>query len=139
MEKMVKERLGELIPEQLGKFSDVQIQCLTKDIRNYLSQPEGSTEDDSTPWVTVYGLGVPLYQRCGISSDKNLHVSDYKYLFLNKVHAPVSDYRNGGGGLSTFFVKRCRYLAFLGPVSLAEMAKSRLTIISEATESDNTW
>jgi len=139
MEKMVTEKLKKMIPEQLGKFSDVQMQVLTKDIKQYLCQPEESTQNDTTPWITVYGSGVPLCERCGISSYKNLYTSDHKYLYLSKVHAPVSDYRNGGGGLSTFFVKRCRYLAFLGPVSLAEVVKSGIEIISEATESDNIW
>lgn len=121
LEKMVKEMLSKLVTQQMGKLSGIQMERLTEIIKGYLSQSTGVIDEASTPCVTVPGLGEPLPQRCGIWPDVRSDSADRNHLFLSKVHAPVSEYQTGGGGISSFFVKRCRYLAFFGPISLSNI------------------
>jgi hypothetical protein len=131
----VEEGLCPLIPPEKGRLSEVSIQKLTEVMSGFLSELERASHEISTPCATVPGAGVPLLKRCGVSLDGHEDEVDHNYLFLKIIHAPVSEYQNRGGGLSSFFVKRCRYLAFLGPVDLSNIFVSPVTNVPGVTGS----
>jgi hypothetical protein len=133
MKILVEEMLIKSLPQEIGVLSDNQIQNITEIIKGLTPLTE-LPDENSTPYITVHGLGEPLLQRCGVNPDIQSDQADRHHLFFGKVHAPITEYRNSGGGVSSFFVKRCRYLAFLGPVSLSDMLRTGITEITQVEE-----
>ena len=131
--KSVEEALCTLVPSETGKLSEDTIQKLAEVLRDGLANMEEVSHESSIPYVTVAGAGVPVLKRCGVSLNEHSDDADRNHLFLKKIHAPVSEYKKGGGGLSSFFVKRCRYLAFLGPVDLSSIFGLPVTDVPQAT------
>jgi hypothetical protein len=129
----VEDSLCILVPSETGKLSEDTIQKLAEVLRDSLANIEEVSHESSIPYITVAGAGVPVLRRYGISLDEHSDDADRNHLFLKKIHAPVSEYKKGGRGLSLFFIKRYRYLAFLGPVDLSSIFGLPVTDVPQAT------
>ena len=130
---LVEEAFCALISPKKGRLSEDNTQKLTKVIRGFLAELEIASYKISTLCATVFSARVLLLKRYSVSLDERIDDIDYNYLFLNIIHAPVSKYQNRGRGLSSFFIKRYRYLAFLGLVDLSNIFVSFVTNILGVT------
>ena len=124
-------------PQQIGQLSGVHIQRLTESIKGFLAESTRATDEASTPYITVPSDGVPIIKRCGVSPDNSSDIADRNDLF-NKVHAPISEYRNGDDSLSSILVKWYRCLAFLGLITVADIVGSGITEIPQAINGSTT-
>ena len=136
VERVVVEMLAKFLPPQMGTLDDTQAHNVTRIIKGYLNRPTiavatAAVNRGSAPCATVPGLGEPVVQRCGIRADDGPENIDRSDLFLYTVHAPSCDYQNTGDDISSFFVKRCRYLAFLGPTRISDVVRSHITEVSQ--------
>jgi len=59
------------------------------------------------------GCDLAIAYSCIVNSPSAL-----SYLFLDKIHAPLQEYKREGDEISSFYVKRSRYIAFFGLVDL---------------------
>lgn len=122
---------------KMGNFEEEHIKGLTQYIltitESVVNQSTRATGDVPMPYITVPGEGVPLKGRCGVSAANHRDMVGRHEFFFDRVHAPLSEYRNSGGGLSLFFIRRCIYLSFLGPTTISEIAKSGITEILAAS------
>jgi hypothetical protein len=64
----LEEMLIKSLPQETGVLSDNQIQNITEIIKGLTPLTE-LPDENSTPYITVYGLGEPLLQRCGVNPD----------------------------------------------------------------------
>jgi len=52
---------------------------------------------------------------------------DLDYLFLDKIYAPLSEYRKDGDEISSFYVKRLRHIIFFSSLDLIRNRESEFT------------
>jgi hypothetical protein len=73
---------------QMSELGEVGIQRLTETVTEILADLDKTTDEASTPYITVPGDGVPLLKRCGISPDDFSDIAGCKQFVFGKVHAP---------------------------------------------------
>jgi hypothetical protein len=73
------------------------------------------------PAITVAGIRVPLLAKCGYSS---INTRDLAHLFLNKIYTPFKEYKREGSEISSFYIKRSRYITFFSLVDLISYHES---------------
>ena len=98
-------RSGERIPE-----------TLSTSFKEYLSNSTIVAEGELQPSITIIGIREPLSRKYRRGCRGPVDDNDCPYLFLHKMHAPLSDSRKAGYEISSFYVKRSIYLAFFRPI-----------------------
>lgn len=122
-QKMALDLLQRTLPTQKPADCYDKAQVLAKTLRELINSLSSAAVEESKPWLTVPGLGVPISQRCGPEVwDNNTDSDDLKHIFLHQMHLDPSDLQRGGEGISSFYVKRSIYLAFFG--SLVQSGES---------------
>jgi len=71
--------------------------------KEYLNRLKPSPANAAYPAITVARIGVLLLARCSYS---NIDTRDLAYLFLNKIYAPLREYKRERDEISSFYVKR---------------------------------
>jgi len=85
--------------------------------KEYVFSLQTAPEHTTLPFITVDGIGTPILYRCGHGQ---MDTRDLANLFLDKIHAPLHQYGRNGDGISSFYVKRSRHIAFFGRMDLLE-------------------
>jgi len=112
------EDLLQSLPKEIFKL-DFQVPLyLSLSFKNYLLNSTISTASSSQPSITTIGIGEPLSRRCGRGGGGPPSDNDRPHLFLRKMHAPLSQIQKAGFDISSFYVKRCTYLAFFGAIQI---------------------
>lgn len=115
IEKTFREVLHILRPNENFNFDANKARPVIASFKEYLNRLEPSAANTAYPAITVAGIGVPLLARCGHGS---MDTRDLAHLFLDKIHAPLREYKREGDEISSFYVKRSRHIAFFGSVDL---------------------
>lgn len=115
IEKALQEAHNVLHPGETFCFSHNQAKPLIKLFNEHVSNTLVSSPITSNPFLTVASPGEPVSRRSGHSSSDT---EDLGHLFLDKIHAPLKDYQRAGDEVSSFYVKRCRHIAFFGALNL---------------------
>ena len=106
------------LPREIFKWDGTIPENLSVSFKEYLSKATITADSTLQPSITTIGGGEPLSQRCGRGCGGPVDDKDRVHLFLRKLHAPLSDFQQGGSDISSFYVKRCIYLAFFGPTHI---------------------
>ncbi len=115
IEKTFREVLHILRPNENFNFDANKAKAVITSFKEYLNRLEPSPTNTAYPAITVAGTGVPLLARCGHGS---MDTRDLAHLFLDKIHAPLKEYKREGNEISSFYIKRSRHIAFFGSVDL---------------------
>ncbi|KAM3074504.1 hypothetical protein ACMFMF_006511 [Clarireedia jacksonii] len=114
-ERLLNDMLNTL-PKEIFRFQGSPPTSLIEAFTEYLSSSTIVTNRKIAPSITSVGVGEPLPRRCGracvTTSEDRVH------LFLRTMHRQLGEYGSDGLDISSFFVKRCIYLAFFGYVHI---------------------
>jgi hypothetical protein len=124
IEKALQEAHYVLHPGEKFSFDYNQARPLISLFNEQMNNTLASYPVATYPFITVAGPGEPLSRRCGHSS---MDTEDLGYLFLDKIHAPLQYYHRSGDGISSFYVKRSRHIAFFGALILDDTPQNGLT------------
>lgn len=111
IEKALQEAHHVLYPGVKFGFNYDQARPLIGLFNEQTNNTLASYQMTTYPFITVSGPGEPLSRRCGHSF---MDTEDLGDLFLDKIHAPLQCYHRSGDGISSFYVKRSRHVAFFG-------------------------
>jgi hypothetical protein len=113
IEKLVREVLYILRPNEKIAFDTNQAGPIIVSFQDYLNKLRKAPTKTTPPSITTRrGFSS---QRCERGYVDTLDLDD---LFLDKIHAPFSEYRKDGNEISSFYVKRSRHIAFFGTINL---------------------
>jgi hypothetical protein len=123
IEKTLREAFHILQPNKKFKFDANKARPVITSFKEYLDSLDPALENTSLQ-ITITGTEMPLSWRCGHSE---MDSRDLDHLFLDKIHAPLSEYRRDGDEISSFYVKRSRHIAFFGSLDLTGNRESEST------------
>lgn len=119
-QKMVIDQLDRLFPYQQHTITSMPTQHIVTELRTLVESLYMPSTSRPNPFTTVASSGEPLARRCGTlvwsAGDESQEQSllDNHDLYLPDIRSPHSQLRGDRGGVSSFYVKRCIYLAFFG-------------------------
>jgi hypothetical protein len=106
------------LPKEIFRFQGSPPVGLIEAFTEYLSSSTIVMDPNLAPNITSAGVGEPLSRRCGracvTTSEDRMH------LFLRTMHRQLGEYGSDGVDISSFFVKRCIYLAFFGSAQVLD-------------------
>ena len=108
------------LPREIFKADMVIPRNLSTAFSEYLLNATISTDSSRLPSIHTNDVQTPLSRRCGRRCGGPLEDEDRLHLFLRKMHAPLKQSEKVGYDVSSFYVKRCIYLAFFGPAQIPE-------------------
>ncbi len=124
--------LHRALPIQKPADRNNKTQPLATNIRELIKSLSSSAVENSKPWLTVAGTGVPILRRCGPEVwGGDVDSDDLKHMFLGKMHLPLAELQRGGEGISSFYVKQSIYLAFWGPLDRSDQSSASLNTAQE--------
>jgi hypothetical protein len=124
--------LHRALPIQKPADRNNKTQPLATNIRELIKSLSSSAVENSKPWLTVAGTGVPIRRRCGPEVwGGDVDSDDLKHMFLGKMHLPLAELQRGGEGISSFYVKQSIYLAFWGPLDRSDQSSASLNTAQE--------
>ncbi|KFY96898.1 hypothetical protein V498_02409 [Pseudogymnoascus sp. VKM F-4517 (FW-2822)] len=131
-QKMALNLIHRALPIPKPADRNNKTQPLATNIRELIKSLSSSAVEDSKPWLTVAGSGVPIRWRCGpeVWGD-DVDSNDLKHMFLGKMHLSLAELQRGGEGISSFYVKQSIYLAFWGPLDQSDQSSALLNTVQE--------
>ncbi|KAM3064702.1 hypothetical protein ACMFMF_011794 [Clarireedia jacksonii] len=137
-ERLLNDMLNTL-PKEIFRFQGSPPTSLIEAFTEYLSSSTIVTNRTIAPSITSVGVGEPLSRRCGracvTTSEDRVH------LFLRTMHRQLGEYASDGVDISSFFVKRCIYLAFFGYIHISDedkgdMSSNKMPVIADGVNLD---
>ncbi|TGO32402.1 hypothetical protein BHYA_0321g00090 [Botrytis hyacinthi] len=106
------------LPKEIFKLRSDPPADLINLFIQYISESTATADVYTNPAITIGGEGgEPLSRRCGRAC-ADISSKDRVHLFLEKMHRPLHEFQNDGLDVTSFFVKRCIYLAFFGDLAI---------------------
>jgi len=116
IERTIQDVFHILRPNEKFNFDVKRARPVIASFNRYLYDLQKTAEHRKPTQITVDGPGIPLSYRCGQSQMDTRDLAD---LFLDKIHAPLNELGRSGDGISSFYVKRSRHIAFFGAIDFS--------------------
>ena len=117
VERLLADLLSSL-PKEIFKLDSNVPLNFSRSFKEYLANSIITTPSSTHPPITTVAMGEPLSRRSGRACGDPQGDNDRSHLFLRKMHCPLSEFQLAGYDISSFYVKRCKYLAFFGAVEV---------------------